>query len=67
LLHRAGLPADAVLAAGYWDARQFLGYPGIEEGAPADLVVFRDDPRDIEVLRRPALIVLDGREVSLRR
>ena len=67
LLLGAGLPADAVLAAGSWGGRQFLGYPGIEEGAPADLVAYRDDPRDPEVLARPALIVLDGREVSLRR
>ena len=67
LLLGAGLPADAVLAAGSWGAREFLGYPGIEEGAPADLVVFRDDPRDPEQLARPALIVLDGQEVSLRR
>jgi imidazolonepropionase-like amidohydrolase len=67
LLRGAGLPADAVLAAGSWGAREFLGYPGIEEGAPADLVVFGDDPRDPDVLARPALIVLDGREVTLRR
>lgn len=64
LLLKAGLPADAVLAAGSWDARAYLGYPGIEEGAPADLVVFRDDPHDPAVLARPALIVLDGKVVK---
>ncbi len=60
LLLRAGLPAGVVLAAGSWGARQFLGFPGIEEGAPADLVAFRDDPHDPEILARPALIMLDG-------
>lgn len=67
LLLAAGLPAEAVLAAGSWDARRYLGFAGIEEGAPADLVVFRDDPHDPDNLERPALIVLDGREVSSRR
>ena len=64
LLLEAGLPADAVLAAGSHEARRFFGYAGIEEGAPADLVVFDDDPRDPEELAHPALIVLDGRVVS---
>ena len=42
-----------------------LGLPGIEEGAPADLVAYRDDPRaDPEVLRRPALCILNGREIN---
>lgn len=65
LLLDAGLPADAVLASGSWDARRYLGFPGIEEGAPADLVAFRDDPRDPDELAHPALIVLDGKEISL--
>src|SRR6185503_18879979 len=64
LLHDAGLPAEAVLAAGSWDARRYLGYPGIEEGAPADLVIFSDDPRDPAVLARPRVIVLDGRVIT---
>jgi len=63
LLLDAGLPADAVLAAGSWDARRYLGYAGIEEGAPADLVAFRDDPHDPDELARPALILLEGRAV----
>jgi imidazolonepropionase-like amidohydrolase len=62
LLGDAGLPQEAALAAGSWVARRFLGLPGIEEGAPADLVAYEDDPReDPEALARPAFIMLDGR------
>ncbi len=61
----AGVPPDAALAAASWAARKYLGHPGIEEGAPADLVVFEKDPRgSADGLRQPALIVLDGRVVG---
>ncbi|MEP6759621.1 MAG: amidohydrolase family protein [Actinomycetota bacterium] len=61
LLRDAGLSGEAALAAGSWGARTWLGLPGIEEGAPADLVAFPDDPReDPDVLLRPTLIVLRG-------
>jgi imidazolonepropionase-like amidohydrolase len=64
LLHSFGLPADAALGAGSWDARSYLGLPGIEVGAPADLVVFPDDPRhDLGVLDHPSLILLGGRTI----
>jgi hypothetical protein len=55
LLHSFGLPAAAAVAAGSWEARAFLGLPGIEVGAPADLVVFPDDPLEdlAEVLQWP--------------
>jgi len=66
LLLAAGVPADAVLAAGSYDARAYLGYAGIEEGAPADLVGFRDDPRDPSELARPAVILLDGLQIQAR-
>jgi imidazolonepropionase-like amidohydrolase len=36
--------------------------PGIEPGAPADLVGYRTDPReDLSALASPQLLVLDGR------
>jgi imidazolonepropionase-like amidohydrolase len=61
-LHDAGLPAEAALAAGSWGARRWLGHPNLEEGAPADFVVYAGDPRaDIGVLRSPVRIVLRGR------
>jgi imidazolonepropionase-like amidohydrolase len=63
-LASAGLPAEVALGAGSWTARAFLGLPGIEEGAPADLVAFREDPReDLAALADPALTILDGRLV----
>jgi len=61
-LAEAGLPPEAALAAGSWAARRFLGLPGLEEGAPADLVAYPDDPRcNLGVLVRPSLRILDGR------
>jgi imidazolonepropionase-like amidohydrolase len=63
-LHAAGLPAQAALAAGSWAARDWLGLPGLAEGAPADLVAYPSDPRlDLAVLDAPARIVLKGRVV----
>jgi imidazolonepropionase-like amidohydrolase len=61
-LAAAGLPAEAALAAASWAARDWLGLPCIEEGAPADLVVYDRDPRaDLDTLACPQLTVLRGR------
>jgi imidazolonepropionase-like amidohydrolase len=61
----AGVPARDVVAAATWVARRFLGAPGIEEGASADVVVFRDDPRDdIGELAHPVAILLRGAYVA---
>jgi len=58
----AGVPRTAALDAACWGARSWLGRPGLEEGAPADLVVYPADPReDVAVLARPQLVVLRGR------
>lgn len=66
-LLRAGVPADGAMAAASWDARRYLGFPGIEEGAPADLVALPSDPRrDPESLTRQTATILDGRLVSSR-
>jgi imidazolonepropionase-like amidohydrolase len=65
LLLEAGVPADVVLGAASWTARSFLGLPGIEEGAPADLVAYRDDPRtEVRALGSPVLRMLDGRLIK---
>jgi imidazolonepropionase-like amidohydrolase len=58
----AGLPPIAALDATTWGARRWLGRPGLAEGAPADLVLFAEDPRaDVRVLRDPRLVVVNGR------
>ena len=45
--------------------REFLGLPGLEPGAPADLVTFDDDPRaDPDALKRPAAILAGGRRIE---
>lgn len=60
-LRRAGL-GDAAVGAASWSARAWLGLPGIEDGAPADLVCCSGDPRARpEVLDRPAVVMLGGR------
>jgi imidazolonepropionase-like amidohydrolase len=61
-----GMPARDALAAASWKARDWLGLnPLLDEGAPADLVVYDADPRvDLTVLARPARVVLRGRVVA---
>jgi imidazolonepropionase-like amidohydrolase len=57
----AGVDPETAIGAASWDARRWLGLPLIEEGAPADLVAYRADPRDDpSVLAEPAVVVLDG-------
>jgi imidazolonepropionase-like amidohydrolase len=61
-LRAAGHP-DAVGAAS-WAARAWLGRPSFAVGHPADLVVYRSDPRlDPAVLREPQLVMVRGRPI----
>ncbi|MEU8590618.1 amidohydrolase family protein [Streptomyces sp. NPDC048664] len=61
----AGLPPLTALSAAAWDARRWLGRPGLEEGAPADLVVYETDPRaDVRVLAAPLRVVVNGRPTA---
>ena len=54
-------PTDA-LGAASWKARTWLGRPGLEHGAPADLVCYADDPRSgAGVVNTPDLVILRGR------
>ncbi|MGH3451602.1 MAG: amidohydrolase family protein [Haloechinothrix sp.] len=60
-LHGAGLSAEQALGSAAWNARQWLGYAGLVEGAEADVLVFERDPReDLAALHAPARIVLRG-------
>ncbi|WP_435204435.1 amidohydrolase family protein [Micromonospora sp. bgisy143] len=65
LLHeRAGMPAEDVLAAASWGAREWLGFPGLVEGGLADLTVYPEDPRrDLGVVRAPSRTILRGQVV----
>ncbi|MEO3935756.1 amidohydrolase family protein [Dermatophilaceae bacterium Soc4.6] len=64
-LTAAGLTPLEALSAATWSAREWLGRPGLEEGAPADLVVYQADPRlDVTVLASPHAIVLRGTRVA---
>ncbi len=61
-----GMPVDYALGAASWRAREWLGRPAtLEEGAPADLVVYDGDPRDdLDLLFTPKRVVLRGRVVA---
>ncbi len=60
-----GLPADYALGAASWRAREWLGWnAGLDEGAPADFVVYDRNPlEDLSVLGSPTRVVLRGRVV----
>jgi len=61
----AGIPLADVIAQASWRGRAWLGLPGLEEGAPADLVVYDTDPRaDLAAVMLPRRIVLRGRVVG---
>lgn len=60
-LAAAGVPAHDALAAGSWAARAYLGLAGLVPGAPADAVVYDEDPRtDLAQLDHPRAVVLRG-------
>src|SRR5215218_8541824 len=60
-LVRYGVRAPSAIAAATSGARAFLGLPGLEDGAPADVVVFDRDPReDVGALAEPAAVLVAG-------
>ncbi|WP_062993457.1 metal-dependent hydrolase family protein [Nocardia anaemiae] len=64
-LSGAGLSKHDALGAASWNARTWLGRPSIEPGAPADLVVYREDPRtNPAALTDPQYVILRGRLVE---
>ena len=61
----AGIPQAEVIAQASWRGREWLGLPGLDEGAPADLVVYDTDPRtDLAAMMSPRRIVLRGTVVA---
>jgi imidazolonepropionase-like amidohydrolase len=64
-LTHAGFSTVEAISAATWSAREWLGRPGLVEGESADLVVYRDDPReDLRTLADPHRVVLRGRVMS---
>ena len=61
----AGIPQAEVVAQASWRGREWLGLPGLTEGAPADLIVYAADPRrDLAALFAPVVTVLRGATVG---
>jgi imidazolonepropionase-like amidohydrolase len=61
----AGIPQAEVIAQASWRAREWLGLPGLDEGAPADLIVFDTDPRvDLAAIFQPQRMVLRGAVIA---
>lgn len=60
-LTKAGMSNLEAIGAATWAAREWLGRPGIAEGESADLVVYRDDPReDLRTMADPHRVILRG-------
>ena len=61
-----GFTPEEALGAASWRAREWLGWNAtLEEGAPADFVVYDRDPlEDLTALHEPRQIVLRGRVVA---
>ncbi len=65
MLVRAGMPAEAAVGAASWQARSYLGLPGLADGAPADILVYDTDPTlDPDALRHPSHIILRGQVIK---
>ena len=61
-LKTIGMTPTEALGAASWTARDWLGRPSLEHGAPADLVCYTEDPRTgAAVTNRPDVVVLRGR------
>jgi len=61
-LHRVGMSTTDAIGAASWNAREWLGFPSLSEGAAADIVVYDEDPREnLDALRSPRMIMLRGR------
>jgi imidazolonepropionase-like amidohydrolase len=60
----AGVCAHDAIGAASWTARAYLGLPGLAAGAPADAVVYAEDPRaDLGQLDHPLAVILRGRRI----
>jgi imidazolonepropionase-like amidohydrolase len=63
-LAMAGVKPHDALAAASWTARSYLGLPGLRPEAPADAVIYDEDPRsNLDVLDHPVAVILRGRRL----
>jgi imidazolonepropionase-like amidohydrolase len=63
-LAAAGMRPHDALGAASWDARSYLGLRSLEPDAPADAVVYAEDPRtDLRQLSHPTAVILRGQRV----
>lgn len=61
----AGISPHVAIGAASWTARTYLGLGGLEPGAPADAVIYSNDPRlDVQQLQNPQGIVLRGQRTG---
>jgi imidazolonepropionase-like amidohydrolase len=61
----AGIPQREVIAQASWRGREWLGLPGLVEGAPGDLIVYEADPRrDLAAVMSPQRMILRGAVVA---
>jgi imidazolonepropionase-like amidohydrolase len=66
-LAAAGVPPHQAIGAASWTAREFLGLEGLVPGAPADAVVYQNDPRaDLGQLSAPLAVILRGKLIFRR-
>jgi imidazolonepropionase-like amidohydrolase len=57
-----GMSPTEALGAACWDARRWLGRPGLDHGASADLLCYGGDPRTgPAALNQPELVILRGK------
>ncbi|HUE31733.1 MAG TPA: amidohydrolase family protein [Mycobacterium sp.] len=57
-----GMSPTEALGAACWDARRWLGRPGLDHGASADLLCYAGDPRTgPAALNQPELVILRGK------
>ena len=62
-----GMSPTEALGAACWDARRWLGRPGLDHGASADLLCYSSDPREGPgVLNHPDLVILRGKTFRSR-
>ncbi|WP_076464733.1 amidohydrolase family protein [Actinomyces mediterranea] len=65
LWSQLGVPASEIIDIATWRTRRALDLPSLFEGAPADLLIYWEDPRgDASLIASPSRIILAGRETG---